>query len=328
MNFHFIWLAAIVHDIVGDVNPIAIRTGIIDIHWYGIMMALAFLACLVICIYLGKKSGLDAGFMSDLTTWLMVSGILGARAAHVIANIDQYKVDPISVLYIHKGGLIYYGGFVGAAIGVGLFAMSRRTSVLKLYDIIIVALPLSHALGRVGCFLNGCCFGKATNWITGVSYPLNSEVGFSQLRSHIVSNSYVRALMVQLDNSQTSAAQFRDSLAALVQNGTIKPSEAVCVPVHPVQLYEAALNVVLSLGLLWYYRRRRLDGSVVATYLLTYPVVRFVIEFMRGDERQMLGRLTVAQAVSFAMFAGGIAGWLWLINRERTNPGSPSRCCK
>lgn len=253
-------MMAVVHDIVRGMHPIAFRIGTFDIHWYGIMMALAFLASLISCIYLGKKIGRDAGFMSDLITWIMVSSIIGARMAHVLVNFGQYREAPITMLYIWKGGLIYYGGFAGAALGIILFARSRRENLLRLYDVVTVGLPLSHAIGRVGCYLNGCCFGKATHWSR--------------------------------------------------------------MPVHPVQLYEAALNVALFFGLFWYFRRKKRDGSVVATYILAYPAIRFCTEFLRGDERQLLGGLTVAQVVSMAIFAGGIAGWMWLIRRERTNAGS------
>ncbi|MEI6971594.1 MAG: prolipoprotein diacylglyceryl transferase [bacterium] len=245
-------------------HPIAIKTSLLDIHWYGIMMALAFLVSLVICIYLGRRIGRDAGFISDLITWIMISGIIGARLAYVLANFKQYSADPITILYIHKGGLVYYGGFVGAAIGVILFARSRGESLLKLCDVVCVGLPLSHALGRVGCYLNGCCVGKPTGWVG--------------------------------------------------------------LPVHPVQLYEAGLNAALFLGLLWYYHRKKRDGSVAATYLLSYATIRFSIEFLRGDERLMLGALTLAQVSSLVMFAGGVAGWIWLLNRERTNPCCAAGC--
>lgn len=257
---HFIWLMTFVHDIVDGMHPIAIRTGLIDIHWYGIMMALAFLVSLISCIYLGRKMGRDAGFMSDLITWIMVSSIIGARLAYVLANFEQFRAAPITMLYIWKGGLVYYGGFAGAAIGVLLFARARRESVLRIYDVVCVALPLSHALGRIGCFLNGCCYGARTGW-----------------------------------------------------GG---------MPVHPVQLYEAGLNVALFLGLMWYYHRKSRDGSVVVAYMLAYPVIRFGMEFLRGDERIMLGGLTLAQVVSVVMFGCGAVAWIWLRNRERTKARS------
>lgn len=241
-------------------DPIAFRTSIINVHWYGIMMALAFLASLLSCIRLGKKIGRDAGFMSDLITWIMVSSIFGARLVYVLANFGQFQAAPITMLYLWKGGLVYYGGFAGAAIGIMLFARSRRENLMRLYDIVCVALPLSHALGRVGCYLNGCCYGKPTHW---------------------------------------------SSMAA-----------------HPVQLYEAALNVVLFFGLMWYFPRKKRDGSVVVTYMLVYASIRFCMEFFRGDERIMVGGLTLAQVTSIVVFAGGIAGWLWLINRERRNSSS------
>jgi phosphatidylglycerol:prolipoprotein diacylglycerol transferase len=251
-----------------------------------------------------------------------VSGIVGARLAHVVANIGEYARNPISILYIHQGGLIFYGGFIGAAVGIALFALSRRDKLLPLYDVVIVALPLSHALGRIGCFLNGCCFGKVTDFILGVRYPLDSAVGGAQWRSGEIGNEHVRSLVGQLRYSKIDEARFQSALEELKRQGTISGGDTQCHPVHPVQLYEAALNVILYLGLMWYFGRRKRDGSIAALYLMMYPVIRFSVEFLRGDERQKLLGLTVAQLLSVALFATGVAAWVWLRNRERTHTGS------
>jgi len=305
-------------------HPILLKTGLIDIHWYGVMMALGFLAATANCVYLGRKSGKDASFISDLLCWIMVSGIIGARLAHVTANFGDYRDDPISVLYIHRGGLIYYGGFIGAAVGILLFARLRRENLLGLYDMVAVAAPLSHAMGRLGCMLNGCCYGKVTHGITGIRYPLDSAVGWSHFRHQLIENEQVRTLMAKLRFSQISDDKFATNLSDMVNRGVISRTDGLSLPVHPAQLYEAALNILLYAVLMWFFFRKKQDGRIAALYLLGYPAIRFAVEFTRGDSihlQNMFG-LTVAQIVSILLFVAGIVAWIWLLNRERTQTDS------
>jgi phosphatidylglycerol:prolipoprotein diacylglycerol transferase len=216
-------------------------------------MASAFVAGLVHWHVLGRRTGTrDAAFAGDLAFWLMIGGIVGARIAYVIANYNtQFRNDPLAMLRVDQGGLIFYGGFAGAALAVILFARWRHEPVLALGDFAITALPLGHALGRVGCFLNDCCRGRLAD------------------------------------------------APGLLTLGCAR---------YPVQLYESALNLAVYAFLFRFYLRHRTPrgGAVVAAYLCTYPVGRFLLEFLRGDERERLGMLSVAQYLSLALLATGI----------------------
>lgn len=209
------------------------------------MMALGFLAALVNWTLLGRKEGRDSAYCSDLLFWIMLSGIAGARIAYVAANMPDFIDQPLSIIRIDQGGLIYYGGFLAAGIAIVVFAKIRGEKISGLFDFVITAVPLSHAFGRVGCFLNGCCFGKpAAGWPGGVL---------------------------------------------------------------PVQLFEAAFNICLYAALMLFYRHRKNNGTVLAIYLLTYPIGRFLFEFLRGDERLRVGVMSVAQIVSTGLFLLGLA---------------------
>lgn len=247
------------------------KIGPLTIHWYGVMMAAAFLAALVNWIRLGRKVGHNSTFCSDMLFWIMLSGIGGARIAYIVSNPSDYINDPLEIIRLDKGGLIYYGGLIGSGIALLLFAKKHSLKLKAFLDFVITAVPLSHALGRIGCFLNGCCYGKhVESWIS-IPYPPNSH-----------------------------------PFAVQVENGDILKTAAHSLPLVPVQLFEAGFNILLYIGLVWLFLRKKRDGSVIAAYLLIYPVGRFFLEFMRGDGRMDAGIFDVAQVVSMALFALGL----------------------
>ena len=150
-------------------DPVCFYIGSRAVYWYGIMVALGFLACVAHLTVLGIRERRPPSFGSDLAFWMMLSGIIGARIAYVAANINYYWQDPLAIIRVDQGGLIYYGGFIGAFITGVVFARIKKLNILALADYAVTALPLGHAFGRVGCFLNGCCYGAVTSVSWGVS---------------------------------------------------------------------------------------------------------------------------------------------------------------
>lgn len=252
-------------------DEVCFSVGGITVHWYGVMMALGFLAGLANWTWLGRRRGKSFNYASDLLFWIMVAGVLGARAAYVVANWRAFLESPLAIVKVWQGGLIFYGGFFGGCMAVILFARAHHEHMLDAWDFAVTAVPLGHAFGRVGCFLNGCCHGRIYHGLLAVTYP-------------------------------------RGSLpwALQVDAGKIDSYRPRSLPVHPVQLYEAALNLCLYGVLVWLFRRRLKAGTVCAVYFLGYPVIRFTLEFLRGDPRAHWGGLTVAQALSIAFFLFGV----------------------
>jgi phosphatidylglycerol:prolipoprotein diacylglycerol transferase len=246
----------------------------LQVHWYGVLMAMGFAAGLLNWVCLGRREGRDLNFCSDLLFWVMVSGILGARIAYVLHELPAYVENPISVLFIHKGGLIYYGGFLLGGVAICAFARKHRIRVLDLLDFVITSVPLAHAFGRVGCFLNGCCYGRVTDVPWGIRYPAESSVWWGQV--------------------------MQDSLLRF------KPAS---LPVHPVQLYEVAFNLLVYAALWVHYRRRSRSGSTTALYLFLYPVGRFILESLRGDKRAVWFGVSISQWVSIFLIVLGLALW-------------------
>ncbi|MGD9873945.1 MAG: prolipoprotein diacylglyceryl transferase [Kiritimatiellia bacterium] len=241
-------------------HQICFYIGSRPIYWYGVMVALGFLLATAHWSWLARRSRLPQGFGSNLAFFIMISGILGARVAYVLANIPYFAKNPLHIFRVDEGGLVFYGGFFGALIAVIIMARVQKMPVWALGDLAITGVPLGHALGRVGCFLNGCCYGIPTGCPLGVRYPAGSPPDLMHPGLHL----------------------------------------------HPVQLYETAGNLALYSLLLWLYLRGRKNGTTVALYFILYPLLRFGMEFFRGDERLHGMGLTVAQLVSAIMLVAGI----------------------
>ena len=232
-------------------DPVCFHIGSRPVYWFGVLAAAGFGAALCHWTRLARRAGKPPEYASDVVLWIMVGGILGARLAYVVSNWSQYSGDLLGIFRIDQGGLIFYGGFVGGALAILALARKRRESLLSLGDFVVSGIPLGHALGRVGCFLNGCCYGKTTaHWIG-------------------------------------EAAGGR----------------------HPAQIYEAIGNIIVFYFLAKVYDKRRFDGAIICAYLLTYPVIRFMVEFLRGDERLPLAGMSVAKWISVLMFTAGAVLW-------------------
>ncbi len=153
-----------------------------EIYTYGVMAALGFLAAILTWTWLGRQENRPEGFAADLGFWLMTSGIIGSRIAYVIANWSHYRQAPAEIIRIDQGGLVFYGGLILASGALAWFARRHRLPLWHVADFAIPGLAIGHALGRIGCFFNGCCYGRPVECSVceaccSVIYPAVSEPG-------------------------------------------------------------------------------------------------------------------------------------------------------
>ena len=152
-------------------HPVLFRFHAITIYTYGFFVALAVLVAYFFAGQRAKSMNLDSSMASDLVFYLFVSGVIGARLFYVIQHTEDYQGHLLKMISIPEGGLVWYGGFIVAAlVGLGIAAW-KRWPFLKLCDLLAPILPLAHAIGRLGCFFNGCCFGRETRSWTGLVFP-------------------------------------------------------------------------------------------------------------------------------------------------------------
>ncbi len=156
-------------------HPIAFYIGAFPIRWYGVMAALGFLAATFLLSANRKKADLTADQASTAVFISMVAGVLGARIFYVIQFSGEFAGRPGAIFRIDQGGLVFYGGLFLALAALGVWCWKTKIDFIRLMDISVPALLVGHAFGRVGCFLNGCCFGVPTQCALGVLYPEGSE---------------------------------------------------------------------------------------------------------------------------------------------------------
>jgi phosphatidylglycerol:prolipoprotein diacylglycerol transferase len=158
------------------VHPIAFHLGTLPIRWYGVMMALAFLAGLWTATRRAKLANVPGEVISDVTMWLMAGSLVGARVAHVTTYWKEFAGGPFSeVFMIQHGGLVFYGGLIGAVVaGIG-YLRWKKLPVWTIADIVAPSIALGSVLGRVGCLLNGCCYGRACDLPWAIEFPAGHE---------------------------------------------------------------------------------------------------------------------------------------------------------
>jgi phosphatidylglycerol:prolipoprotein diacylglycerol transferase len=150
--------------------PILFHLGPLTIRTYGAMVALAFLASLQAARAIAHKHKIGEAFLLDLTAILIVSGLLGARILYILVNLSYFRDHPWESFKVWEGGLVFYGGFLLAAIVGIVFTRYRGYAVDEIADILAPALALGQGIGRWGCFFAGCCYGKPTPLPWGVKF--------------------------------------------------------------------------------------------------------------------------------------------------------------
>lgn len=156
------------------VHPIAFKLGPLTIHWFGIMIALAFLAGMWTAVRRAPRAGIAGEHIADLVVpWLLLGGVLGARLLYIATYWrDSFAGQPWTEIFmIQRGGLVFYGGLIGASLACILFARVKKLPLWKLADIFAPSVALGSMFGRIGCLMNGCCYGRECHLPWGIQFP-------------------------------------------------------------------------------------------------------------------------------------------------------------
>jgi len=144
-------------------HPDLFKIGPITIHTYGVFVALGIFCAVFCAMRLSEKEGISPSLISDLCFWIILGGVLGARITYVIANISYYIRYPLEIVEIWKGGLIFAGGLMVSCLVLGWHVRKYKLNFWKVGDILAPSAALGQAIGRIGCFMAGCCYGKPTD---------------------------------------------------------------------------------------------------------------------------------------------------------------------
>jgi phosphatidylglycerol:prolipoprotein diacylglycerol transferase len=272
--------------------------GVFKLHTYGLMVALGFAVGMQLGVREARridqspKQDYDQ-FILDLTFWILVAAIVGARALFIIVEWDErYAINPLKVFKIWEGGLVFYGGFIGAVLFSIYYCWRKQRSFLEVADILIPSVALGHFFGRLGCLAAGCCWGTEVgpDFAFGVQFPDGSLVHSSMER-----------------------------------NGHITYGAPFTPHIHPVQLYESFGELVIFFLLLFVRSIKRFHGQALLTYLFIYPLLRTSLEFIRGDkargEYEIFGTLlSTSQIISIGVAAVALVLAVTLLRRRTSTP--------
>jgi phosphatidylglycerol:prolipoprotein diacylglycerol transferase len=151
--------------------PILIEIGPLTLHTYGLLVATGFLLGIGWAARLGGRDGMDPQRIYDAGFWIVVAAVIGSRLIYVGVNYDYYLAHPLGVFKLWEGGLVFYGGLLGAIVAT-LFCVRRyKLDLWRFADVAAPGLALGHVFGRFGCFAAGCCYGAPTDALWGVAFP-------------------------------------------------------------------------------------------------------------------------------------------------------------
>ena len=256
------------------------------------MILCGFLLCLWLLQRRGRRMGVDPTALFDIAVMMLLGGVIGARLLYVVHYWSSYAAQPWRVLFLHEGGLSFFGGLAGGMACLLWGAARRRLPLRAVLDLGASLLPLGHAMGRIGCFLNGCCYGKITRSWIGLRFPR----------------------VLAPDGAIIGSPVFRDHL----RRGLVAKDALWSQPVHPTQLYAVAYNLVIFAILSYLLPRRHRPGQIAWLYLILYGAARFSNEFLRVTAPQpALGGLTLYQALALAGMAFGLVMSLDTMRKPR-----------
>lgn len=245
-------------------HPIFFNIGPIEVRYYGVMIALAFIAGTIVGEREAKRKGFATGVVYDLLSYLLIAAIVGARLYYVLfSDLSWFITHPSQIFAIWRGGLSLHGGIIGGLLTGIWYCRKRGFSGWIFADVLAPSIAIGQAIGRIGCTLNGCSYGRHTDLPWGIVFTDPNS------------------------------------------------SAPLGIPLHPTQIYEMILSFILFAGL-WTFRKKiTFDGQLFLTYVMGYGVIRFFLEFFRGDSLLLFNLVPVPHAMSVIIFVVGLALYLY-----------------
>lgn len=152
-------------------HPVICQIGSLTVYSYGLMLAVAVFICTFFLQKEARRKGIDPNVIVDLVFWIVVSGIVGCRIFYVFLNFSFFAENPSEIFKIHHGGLAWQGGLILGTVTALVLIKSKGLSVKGTLDMFAPYIALGQAIGRIGCFLNGCCYGRESVW--GIYFPVH-----------------------------------------------------------------------------------------------------------------------------------------------------------
>ncbi len=258
-------------------KPTIFSIGSFSVSSYYFMGMIGLALGIFFALWETKRKGLDMGLSINGIFWVTVMGYIGARAMHIVFDgfLEIYLQKPLAMIALWRGGLAFYGTVIFGLPTVVWFFRYHKAPLLKYLDLYTYGLALGVGIGRLGCYLNGCCFGEISSSSMATRFI---RFGLS------AKNQFARDILLDLRTDP--------------------------YPVFPSQMISFYANLLIFL-FLWIFVRKRYkkDGTIFGLWMVMYGIFRFIIEFTRADERGMFfnNLLSSSQIIALISIVVGIA---------------------
>jgi phosphatidylglycerol:prolipoprotein diacylglycerol transferase len=255
----------------------------VPVYAYRTLLAFSFVACTLLAVRESRTRPGGVELSPLVGIWAMFGALIGAHGFYILQYGSVF--DLWRAFFVWEGGLVFYGGLIGGVAAAGSHLALRKVPYLNGADSAAPYVALGEAITRVGCFLNGCCFGEVCQLPWAVTFPAHGP-----------------------------------AFDAQVGAGQLAQGAPHALPVHPTQLYMTFGLIAICLLLKSALVRPRPAGMVFFGYVFLYGLLRFLVEMVRGDSARSVWGLTVSGAISAAFVAVGIAAFAYFLRRPRSLP--------
>jgi phosphatidylglycerol:prolipoprotein diacylglycerol transferase len=305
----------------------------LTVKTYGVMMVCGFLAAIYIIRRLSRGMGENADHITTAALYSLIAGVAGARLFYVIHYWSQFRGKGfLEIFAVWNGGLELLGGVLLAIFVIAIYLRIQKLPVRRYLDILAIGLMLALVFGRIGCFLNGCCFGKPTNSFLSIRFPYGSLAYNSQVRPDYARGRDKPYMELPADyfGYVNDANEWTDAPEQFKYDYSLKPRELLttqqkfeiskdgpyrCLAVEPTEIYES-LSALVGCILLYLHRRKGMQlqkknaavpfffrsGVTFGLLFIIYGTTRFFIEFLRDDNPIGADGLTISQNLSIVLF--------------------------
>jgi phosphatidylglycerol:prolipoprotein diacylglycerol transferase len=319
------------------------------VHWpiygYGVMLVIGFLLALELAKFLARRAGLDPELFVNAGLIALVAGIVGARLSHVIENWPTYSdasrsfaANFFDAVNIRSGGLTFYGGLLLAFPACVAYGLIKKVPIRVGMDIMAPCIMVGLGIGRIGCFLNGCCYGAEckANFPLAVTYPYHSNAYIDQYVRHEkrpapelvvtdvtgdrrlltpeeLKSGLIRRPIATDDGSIAMDVRIPDDARAKAANDR-------SLAVHPAQLYSTFTALLIAAILVCYFSLNPGPGRVMALMLMLEGTTRFLLEMLRAEPPvvTIVGHgWSLSMVLGVLLLLAGIVLWFAFARGER-----------
>jgi phosphatidylglycerol:prolipoprotein diacylglycerol transferase len=272
-------------------HPILFRLGSFEIGTFGLLVAIGFFAAYLLALKRTVRAGFPEDKVANLLILCLIAGLIGAKVFHVLVNFRQ---GPLTDLIFSRRGMVFYGGLLFGIVTGWIMIRRYQWNVAQVADLLAPSVALGEVFGRIGCLLNGCCFGKVCHSWIGVRFPR------IEYKGDIIGSDPFYHHWIQ---------------------GLIPPDAPSSLPVYPTQAFSSLAALVTFILLIYVIApRARFHGQTALTYLLLYATFRFIIEMFRDDPRGFwLPGVSTSQGISLVVVPFVVVMW-WYLRQGKISP--------